>query len=112
MLSADAPYVFCMAGIATFTMLVSSTDMNIPITTTASGNPHFTVVVAGVGSVVAGIGGAVASRAGARGAAGPLGVAGVTAEPVASTSAAAGGRPESPDPLTLESVTSPTVLLH
>src|SRR5882757_6620541 len=29
-----------MVGIATFTMLVSSTDMNIPMTTTVSGRPH------------------------------------------------------------------------
>src|SRR5882757_8769640 len=35
-----------MDGMATFTMLVSSTDMNMPTTTTASGSPHLTSAAA------------------------------------------------------------------
>ena len=36
-------YCFCIVGIATLTMLVSSTDMNIPTTTTANGSPQLAV---------------------------------------------------------------------
>src|SRR5882757_6081960 len=39
------PNCFCIVGIATFTMLVSRVDMNMPTTTTASGTPHFTARV-------------------------------------------------------------------
>src|SRR5882762_9780693 len=52
MLSAEAPNWPCITGIATLTMLVSSTDMNIPTTTTASGNPQ--LVGAGAGGRGAG----------------------------------------------------------
>src|SRR5882762_989780 len=40
MLSVETPNCCCMVGIATFTMLVSRVDMNIPTTTTASGTIH------------------------------------------------------------------------
>src|SRR5882672_6227794 len=49
MLSGDAPNWPCITGIATLTMLVSRTDMNIPTTTTASGNPHLVGAAAGGG---------------------------------------------------------------
>jgi len=38
-------------GIATFTMLVSSTDMNIPTITTSSGSPHLVDASVGGGGV-------------------------------------------------------------
>src|SRR5882757_807821 len=41
MLSVETPNSCCIVGIATFTMLVSRVDMNMPITTTASGTIHF-----------------------------------------------------------------------
>src|SRR5882757_10213789 len=40
-LSVVALNCFCIVGIATFTMLVSRVDMNMPTTTTARGRPHF-----------------------------------------------------------------------
>src|SRR5882757_4987804 len=49
MSSGDAPNWPCMVGIATLTMLVSRTDMNIPTTTTASGRPHLVVLSDGGG---------------------------------------------------------------
>src|SRR5438445_8329479 len=50
MLSGEAPNWPCIVGIATFTMLVSSTDMNIPTTTTTSGNPHLESAGGGAGA--------------------------------------------------------------
>src|ERR1700753_2794187 len=66
MSSSEVPTSFCMFGIATFTMLVSSTDMNMPTTTTPSGSPHFSVTE---------LGGAVGpdGRGGGRGGGGAVG---------------------------------------
>src|SRR5882757_2524126 len=49
MLSGEAPNWPCITGIATLTMLVSRTDMNIPTTTTASGNNQLVGAGAGGG---------------------------------------------------------------
>src|SRR5882757_9623048 len=49
MLSVETPNRFCIVGIATFTMLVSKVDMNIPITTTPSGTTHFVVCAPAAG---------------------------------------------------------------
>jgi hypothetical protein len=62
MSSVEVPNSFCMVGMATLTMLVSSTVMNIPTTTTASGRPQCAAGAVGVAG-----GGVLGSRAGAVG---------------------------------------------
>src|SRR5882757_754915 len=76
--SGEAPNWPCIVGIATFTMLVSSTDMNMPTTTTASGRPHLSVWVDASAGLGAGFLGS-ASRPGGSGTLGgavPVGGAG------------------------------------
>src|SRR3954466_7842733 len=65
MSSVVAPKSFCMAGMATLTMLTSSTDMNMPVTRTIREIAHGPDVV-GVGTA----GGAGGGRPGADGRAG------------------------------------------
>ena len=50
------PKSFCIVGIATLTMLMSSTDMNMPATSTTSGRPHPPWAAGGAGGA-AGAGG-------------------------------------------------------
>jgi hypothetical protein len=69
MLSGEAPNCPCITGIATLTMLVSRTDMNIPTTTTASGSTQLVEVGAGGGGAgVVGLLGPLGGVAGVRGA--------------------------------------------
>src|SRR4051794_16573424 len=76
MSSVVAPKSFCMAGMATLTMLTSSTDMNIPVTRTISDTAH--------GPEVDGAGGAGGRGAGRAGAA-------VAGRPVSTVAAGAVG---------------------
>ena len=59
MSSVLAPHSFCIAGMATLTMLTSSTDMNMPVTSTASATSHGVLEVGcetGAGVAAGGVG--------------------------------------------------------
>src|SRR5882757_5760214 len=76
MLSVETPNCFCIVGIATLTMLVSRVDMNIPMTTTASGTtqPGLDAALPGPGRTAAGGGDCLGGAGGSVGVG--LGVAG------------------------------------
>jgi hypothetical protein len=89
MSSGDALSAVCILGIATLTMLVSSTDMNMPTINTASGTIQLLSDWAGVALAGAAVAGACAVGWGAglvvstrSGAAGPAGAAGAAPFPL------------------------------
>src|SRR5882757_9423845 len=105
MLSVETPNRFCIVGIATFTMLVSSVDMNIPITTTPSGTTHFVFRAAASGLGEGPAGGA--GGAGGRNSGGD-GVVCVDSLPAStSSSARARGATSTPPPAVLPWLVSP-----